>query len=157
MKVVSWNINGLRAVLRSGQQDLRALLDSLGADIICFQETKTSRVRHNHYFSDILILSLVSFCNLGDQLDETLYLVKGYNAYFSFCQTKKGYSGIKHLTICTDCKSILISGVVTFCRDSVTPVAAEEGLTGIHSSSQSDSIIKCYGDHSQFTDDEVVS
>ena len=45
MKVVSWNVNGLRAVLRSGgHQDLRRLLDSLGADIICFQETKATRV-----------------------------------------------------------------------------------------------------------------
>lgn len=46
-------------------------------------------------------------------------------------------------------------GVVTFCRNSATAVAAEEGLTGILSSG-SQTNIKGYGDHSHFTDDEVT-
>lgn len=45
-------------------------------------------------------------------------------------------------------------GVVTFCRNSATPVAAEEGLTGVLSSG-ADAGIKGYGDVSGFTDDEV--
>ena len=46
MKVVSWNINGLRASLRNNSQcrNLKEFLDALEADIICFQETKATRV-----------------------------------------------------------------------------------------------------------------
>ena len=36
LKIVTWNINGIR----SNQQNLRELFDSLEADIICLQETK---------------------------------------------------------------------------------------------------------------------
>jgi len=42
MRVVSWNVNGLRATLKSSGRGLKALLDSLQADIICFQETKAT-------------------------------------------------------------------------------------------------------------------
>lgn len=38
-KIVTWNINGIR----SSQQDLKQLFDSLEADIICLQETKITR------------------------------------------------------------------------------------------------------------------
>lgn len=47
MKIVSWNINGLRAILRGNSgpgQNLKSFLDGLGADVICFQETKATRV-----------------------------------------------------------------------------------------------------------------
>ena len=37
MKLVSWNVNGLRAVLNKGFLDFVALS---GADVICLQETK---------------------------------------------------------------------------------------------------------------------
>jgi exodeoxyribonuclease-3 len=37
MKLISWNVNGLRAGLRKGLMDY---LTSCGADVICFQETK---------------------------------------------------------------------------------------------------------------------
>lgn len=47
-------------------------------------------------------------------------------------------------------------GVVTFCRNLATPIAAEEGLTGILSSgSGTDTTIKNYGDFSTFMEDEV--
>ena len=45
-------------------------------------------------------------------------------------------------------------GVVTFCRDSATPVAAEEGLTGCLSSERVDAV-KCYGQWEEFSPDEV--
>ncbi|KAF7240056.1 Exodeoxyribonuclease [Varanus komodoensis] len=41
MKLLSWNVNGLRAAVVSG--GLKQLLDLLGADIICLQETKITR------------------------------------------------------------------------------------------------------------------
>uniref|UniRef100_H2ZU97 DNA-(apurinic or apyrimidinic site) endonuclease 2 n=1 Tax=Latimeria chalumnae TaxID=7897 RepID=H2ZU97_LATCH len=67
MKIVSWNINGIRAT-KSG---LKALLDSLDAEIICLQETKVTR----------------------DLLDEPTAIVDGYSSYFSFSRGRSGYSG----------------------------------------------------------------
>ena len=40
MRVVSWNVNGLRAVLKNSRKRLKAFLDALDADIVCLQETK---------------------------------------------------------------------------------------------------------------------
>ena len=40
MKIVSWNVNGLRASLKNAGTSLKGLLDRLDADVICFQETK---------------------------------------------------------------------------------------------------------------------
>ena len=37
MKLVSWNVNGLRACLTKGFQET---FDALDADIFCLQETK---------------------------------------------------------------------------------------------------------------------
>ncbi|XP_068104423.1 DNA-(apurinic or apyrimidinic site) endonuclease 2 isoform X2 [Hyperolius riggenbachi] len=68
MKIVSWNINGIRAT-RMGLKDI---LDSLDADIICLQETKVTR----------------------DLLDEPTAIVEGYNSYFSFSRVRSGYSGV---------------------------------------------------------------
>uniref|UniRef100_A0A8D2IRS5 DNA-(apurinic or apyrimidinic site) endonuclease 2 n=1 Tax=Varanus komodoensis TaxID=61221 RepID=A0A8D2IRS5_VARKO len=70
MKLLSWNVNGLRAAVVSG--GLKQLLDLLGADIICLQETKITR----------------------DLLEEPLAIVEGYNSYFSFSRTRSGYSGV---------------------------------------------------------------
>ena len=41
MKILTWNINGIRAASRG--KTLKQLLDSLEADIICLQETKVTR------------------------------------------------------------------------------------------------------------------
>ncbi|KAF9317669.1 Class II abasic (AP) endonuclease [Podila horticola] len=48
------------------------ILDYLGADIICLQETKITR----------------------SKLESDLALVPGYNSYWSFHRTKSGYSGV---------------------------------------------------------------
>ena len=37
MKLVSWNVNGYRAVLNKG---FKEFFDSIDADIFCLQETK---------------------------------------------------------------------------------------------------------------------
>lgn len=65
MKIISWNVNGLRATWPHGLADL---LYSRKADIYAFQETKV-----NEPF-------------LPAELD-------GYCAYWSYCNHKKGYSG----------------------------------------------------------------
>lgn len=69
MKILTWNINGIRGNKGLG---LKQLLDSLDADVICLQETKVSR----------------------EQLDEASAIVDGYNSYFSFSRARAGYSGV---------------------------------------------------------------
>lgn len=49
-----------------------------------------------------------------DMLTEQLALVPGFTSYFAFSKARGGYSG-----------------VATYCRTAVTPVAAEEGITGL--------------------------
>ncbi|XP_054751680.2 DNA-(apurinic or apyrimidinic site) endonuclease 2-like [Lytechinus pictus] len=68
MKILTWNINGLRAC----RIPLKELFTNLDADIICLQETKITR----------------------DQLDNDLVNVDDYNAYFSFSKKRSGYSGV---------------------------------------------------------------
>ncbi|XP_062975524.1 DNA-(apurinic or apyrimidinic site) endonuclease 2 [Elgaria multicarinata webbii] len=112
MRLLSWNVNGLRA--GAGSAGLRLLLDSLGADVICLQETKITR----------------------DLLEEPLAIVEGYSSYFSFSHTRSGYSG-----------------VATFCKNSATPEAAEEGLSGLLT--KHDGAVGCYGNTCDFTPEEL--
>lgn len=74
MRIITWNINGIRT-FRGG---IKKALDSLDADIICVQETKVTR----------------------DLLDERTAIVDGYNSYFSFSRGRSGYSGVA--TYCKD-------------------------------------------------------
>ncbi|XP_029974572.1 DNA-(apurinic or apyrimidinic site) endonuclease 2 [Salarias fasciatus] len=74
MKIVTWNINGIRTF----GAGIKKTLDSLDADIICVQETKVTR----------------------DLLDERTAIVDGYNSYFSYSRGRSGYSGVA--TYCKD-------------------------------------------------------
>jgi exodeoxyribonuclease-3 len=58
MRLVSWNVNGLRAVLRKGAIDGALALEP---DVLCFQETKASA---DVYPSDVLVLAAydLAFC-----------------------------------------------------------------------------------------------
>lgn len=68
MKILSWNVNGIRAVQKKG---FVAWLGGSGADIVCLQETKAH----------------------PEQLDEELKNPDGY--YSCFCSAeRKGYSGV---------------------------------------------------------------
>lgn len=67
MKIVSWNLNGIRAVAKKG---LNEIIKSFEADVICFQETKAQ----------------------DDQVKEALTDLEGYYIY-SNSAVKKGYSG----------------------------------------------------------------
>ncbi len=64
MKLISWNVNGFRAVLTKGFNDF---FNSIDADIFCIQETKM-------------------------QEGQAQYLPKGYYQYWNSAE-KKGYSG----------------------------------------------------------------
>lgn len=68
MKLISWNVNGLRAVVNKGFKEFFKEID---ANIFCIQETKMQEA----------------------QLDENiLEIFEGYNAYWNSAE-KKGYSG----------------------------------------------------------------
>ncbi|MCI8471084.1 MAG: exodeoxyribonuclease III [Clostridia bacterium] len=64
MKLISWNVNGIRACVNKGFKDF---FEKIEADIFCIQETKCQ----------------------PDQIDLTL---KGYKSYWNSAE-KKGYSG----------------------------------------------------------------
>ena len=72
MKLVSWNLNGIRAVEKKG---LSNIIDYINADIIGFQETKAQ----------------------DEQVLNALRNVSGYYIYSSSA-VKKGYSGTAILT-----------------------------------------------------------
>lgn len=72
MKIISFNVNGIRAIMKKDFQDSLA---QLNADIVCLQETKAQ----------------------DDQVVEALNPVEGYHVY-SNSAVKKGYSGTAILT-----------------------------------------------------------
>lgn len=69
MKIICWNVNGIRAVSKKGFLEW---FEKESPDILCLQETKAH----------------------PDQLGFELTHPKGYYAYFSSSQVKKGYSGV---------------------------------------------------------------
>jgi len=69
MKLISWNVNGIRAWYKKGA--LEELLKEK-PDIFCFQETKAH----------------------PEQLSEELRNIPGYFSYFDHSKGKKGYSGV---------------------------------------------------------------
>ncbi len=68
LRLISWNVNGIRAVEKKGFVDI---VQGLGPDIFALQETKAH----------------------PDQLSATLKQIDGYDAYFAQAD-KKGYSGL---------------------------------------------------------------
>jgi exodeoxyribonuclease III len=68
MKILSWNVNGLRAFYKKGAFNSIFELDP---DIFCLQETKAQ----------------------PEQLPEEVRNPAGYHAYFDHSKTRKGYSG----------------------------------------------------------------
>lgn len=69
MKIISWNVNGLRAIHKKGNF---ADILKKDADILCLQETKVEET----------------------QLPDEVRAPKGYHAYFSHSKMRKGYSGV---------------------------------------------------------------
>ena len=68
VKLVSWNVNGLRAVINKG---FEKFFKEINADIFCIQETKMQE----------------------EQIDESIkQIFKEYNSYWNSAE-KKGYSG----------------------------------------------------------------
>lgn len=67
MKLISWNLNGIRAVAKKGLNDI---LTDLNADVFCFQETKAT----------------------PEQVREVLFDLPQYHVH-ALGAEKKGYSG----------------------------------------------------------------
>ncbi len=72
MKILSYNVNGIRAALKKGFADW---LNAAEPDVICLQETKA----------------------LEEQIDTALFEQLGYKHFWHSAQ-KKGYSGVAILT-----------------------------------------------------------
>jgi len=68
VRLISWNVNGLRAAWKKG---LAAFLASERPDVLCVQETKIQE----------------------DQLTDEMRAPDGYRSYWSFAE-KRGYSGV---------------------------------------------------------------
>ena len=69
MKLISWNVNGLRACMTKGFEDV---FNQLDADVFCLQETKL-------------------------QKEQICFFPEGYHAYWNHAE-KKGYSGTAMFT-----------------------------------------------------------
>lgn len=65
MKLVSWNVNGLRAIMN---KDFMTQFEALDADVLCLQEIKMQE----------------------GQLD---FFPEGYHTYYHYALSRKGYSG----------------------------------------------------------------
>ena len=73
LKLISWNVNGLRAAMK---KDFIQSFTHLGADVFAIQETKLQQ----------------------SQLTEQMQKVNGYESYWSHAVSKKGYSGVATYT-----------------------------------------------------------
>ncbi|MBT7850878.1 MAG: exodeoxyribonuclease III [Flavobacteriaceae bacterium] len=73
MKIISYNVNGIRAALKKGFIDW---LKSADPDVICLQEIKAQE----------------------DQLDISVFEAAGYTYNYWFSAQKKGYSGVAILS-----------------------------------------------------------
>ena len=72
MNLISWNVNGIRAIAQKG---FFKLIEQMNPDVLCLQETKAQ----------------------DDQVQEALAELKGYHIYSNSAE-KKGYSGTAILT-----------------------------------------------------------
>jgi exodeoxyribonuclease-3 len=69
LKLISWNVNGLRAAMK---KDFLGSFQKLDADVVAVQETKLQQV----------------------QMDEDMSVIPFYESYWSHSEGKKGYSGV---------------------------------------------------------------
>ncbi|MGZ4969771.1 MAG: exodeoxyribonuclease III [Methylobacter sp.] len=102
MKIISWNVNGVRAVQSKGFAETIALLD---ADCILLQETKAQ----------------------ADQIDKALEGIDGYRIY-SNCAERKGYSGVTILSKKEPLQVICDIGIIEHDREGRVIVAEFENF-----------------------------
>jgi exodeoxyribonuclease III len=78
LKIASWNVAGLRAVMRNHPDALADLVKKHDLDVLCLQETK---LQESHLDDPKLKIR-------GHLLEE-----QGYDAYYTCSTAKKGYAG----------------------------------------------------------------
>ena len=76
MKIISWNVNGLRAIEKKGEID--NLIKNISPDILCLQETKSEESQLDE--------------NIKNKIDTKDN--KKYESFFESATNKKGYSGV---------------------------------------------------------------
>lgn len=93
MKIISYNVNGIRAALKKGFLEW---LEAASPDVLCIQETKAHK----------------------DQLDVSIFEEAGYPHHYWFSAQKKGYSSVailckkepKHVEYGTGIESMDLEG-----------------------------------------------
>lgn len=73
IKIISWNVNGLRAVMKKG---FKEIINDLDPDILLLQETKLQE----------------------DQRTDEMISLGSYESYWAYSTIKKGYSGVAAYT-----------------------------------------------------------
>ncbi len=68
MKIVSWNVNGIRAIIK---KEFKVSIDALSPDIFCLQETKAPL----------------------EEAKSALEIFSDYEVYVNYSKARKGYSG----------------------------------------------------------------
>jgi hypothetical protein len=71
LKLMSWNVNGLKALVSNNKSILDALINNHKPDFLCLQETKLQ----------------------SEFVDQYKDIIPGYESFWSCSTDKKGYSG----------------------------------------------------------------
>ena len=102
LKLISWNVNGIRAAQRKGLLDW---LEQEQPDMLCLQETKAR----------------------PEQLDTALLSPTGYQSYFASAE-KKGYSGVAIYTKKEPLRVQVGLGIPQYDREGRTLIAEYENF-----------------------------
>ncbi|KAK9851374.1 hypothetical protein WJX84_012198 [Apatococcus fuscideae] len=113
MRILSFNVNGIRAGLARRGEPISELLANLRADIVCFQETKLTRADVNN------------LRRIGS--------AEGWEAFYSFCTLRGAYSGTA--TYCRSAATQPVSaeeglaGTIPLRSSPASPAAARLGFS----------------------------
>ncbi len=105
--LLSWNVNGIRAVYRKGFLNWLA---QAAPDILCLQETRAD----------------------GTELPPELAQPQGYHSFWNACRAKRGYSGTALLTRSEPLDIQLGLGIAKFDREGRTIIARYPTFTLIN-------------------------
>lgn len=103
MKILSYNLNGIRAAIKKGLVDF---IQTENPDIVGFQELKANR----------------------EDIDEKLFVDLGYHCYW-FSAEKKGYSGVGILTKVKPKEVMIGMGSDFFDKEGRTLIAVYDNFT----------------------------
>ena len=107
MKLISWNVNGIRACHRKGE--FLALLEREAPDVLCIQETKA----------------------WPEQLEADLLTEHGYHVVWAKAE-KKGYSGVATFSRIKPDVSVVGMGIAKFDREGRVVQSKWGGITLIN-------------------------